>query len=189
MRESVPITAAGDKRGKSHAWRQWALVVMSMALVTAGGAGARNKIYQTFDENGNIVFQGTPSPDVVREIRSSEISVVEYRAIVEPDADADSADIGVAPTAYRYLQFAAPVDQAQLDLGGAGLGVRMQISPPLMPGHAIRLIVNGRVTAQIESLIHSVERVPPGRHTLMAHVIDADERIVAVAQPITVNIY
>lgn len=164
-------------------------LITGLVVGLTGGAAAKNRIYQTFDENGNIVFQGTPSPDVVREIRSSEISVVEYRAIVQPDPDAEPSDVGVAPTAYRYLQFAAPVDQAQLDLGGAGLGIRMQISPPLMPGHSIRLIVNGRVTAQIESLIHSVDRVPPGRHTLMAHVVDADERIVAVAQPITVNIY
>lgn len=163
-----------------------AAIVLALAFAIPPAYGAT--LYKWVDENGVQHFSDQPHPGA-ETIELEEAQTFDAPAVVErapPDAAGETGE----GFTYRGFWIAAPRGgQTLWNLEGS-LSVALSLTPPLQPGHRIRVYLDGAlVDAPDNSLSFTLPEVYRGTHTLRAAIADTEGRVLTESEPITFYVH
>lgn len=144
-----------------------ALLILLSASPQGYGA-----VYHWIDTDGAAVFSDHPPPRP--DIQRQRIVVPAPRttpAIGQPDSDDRAASPSAASAPYEQFEIQGPADGSLIRNNSGDVPVRLQVTPPLQPGHHIALYLNGdrvAIDAATRFIVHNVDR---GKHILEATIL------------------
>ena len=149
-------------------------LLLGLLPVLAFGA-----IYKTVDENGNVIFTDTkPDNQISEEVKLKPVTPLppvtfKYRIPVSQPEETQSSD-----DLYTELAIIEPADGATVRNSG-NFSVTVQTLPQLMPGHHLRLLLDGRaVDKPKRTFTFTLINVDRGSHQLQLQVMDRNNRVV-----------
>ena len=145
------------------------LVLLSLLSTVASGQSA----YTWVDENGQTHYSDRPVPgSALIELETAQGFTAPRPATREaagPEAEIDPA---AAYTAFDILQ---PQQQETLWNVAGNVGVSLDISPGLQPGHHVGVYLDGELTdVGTTALQFQLTEVFRGLHTMQAVILDND---------------
>ncbi len=157
------------------------LVLLGLLAAPVAGAG---EAYVWTDEDGIVHYSDRPVPGARRiEITDPNSS----RALSQRRRDAQPADPASdqqpdEPVRYESLEVASPgAEETLWNIEGV-LNVSLALSPPLQPGHQVRVYFDGNPRI-VSGTSFQLEEVWRGVHNLQAEVIDANGRMLIRSRP------
>jgi hypothetical protein len=162
-------------------------LILIAFLITAP-AGATD-VYRWVDSNGQAHYsdQWQPGAEKMR----IESSAVVNGAKAPPGADgvsgpAPATEPDKAAGRYESLEITSPAQEEVLWNIEGQLRVSLRLSPPLQPGHDLRLYLDGTLqdlpAGSTEAQLKDVYR---GIHTVKAEVVNASGTVLISSQPTT----
>ena len=135
------------------------------------------------DDEGVVHYSDRPHPGAERitidEPNTSQ-SPSQRRNTAEPDAASEEAPRSVA---YASFEVASPrAEETLWNIGGV-LNVSLALSPPLQPGHQVRVYFDG-TPQMVSGTSFQLQEVWRGEHNLQAEVVDATGKLMIRSKPI-----
>lgn len=171
------------------------LILFAAAFAWAPLAVAQ--VYKHVDEHGNVSYSDSPPEPGAEPMDLPELSVVEpppktYLPGREPkpeateDAAADEElSLGDLRRMYRDFRLVSPAPEQSFWGTGNDATVAWAAGQPLRPGMSVVITVDGQKrepTVQPTLVLQQMDR---GEHTVGAELVDARNRRIASAQPVT----
>lgn len=151
------------------------LFVILFVLGVCGPAAA--EIYRWTDDAGNIVFSDTPKPGA-EVVELSEPTIVPGRSENGPEQTQAQARVAKP---YDSVTITKPEDESTIRSNVANVDVGVRIVPRLQTEfrHKVQLLFDGQAVGEpSNSLAFSLPNVDRGAHTLQAHIVDENGKIV-----------
>ena len=150
-------------------------------LVLLLAAGAFADAYTWIDESGVVHYSDRPHPG------AEKVELGEYSATrPEPTASAPSrSEAESAPALrpnYTAVEILTPGAEETLWNIEAILNVDLELTPPLMPGHQVRVYFDG-MPQLFDTASFQLEEVYRGVHNLQVEVIDETGRLLIRSRP------
>lgn len=163
----------------------WAMKAMLLAALLLAGAAHGAEVYRWVDATGQAHYSDRWVPGaekVVLEVAPG------FRA--PPPASRPRAAQGAEPEPagrYESLQILSPAQEEVLWNIEGQLRVSVQVAPGLLPGHRLRLYLDGNLAAELPpgSTDTQLQNVYRGVHTLKAEVADPAGRALASSPVVT----
>lgn len=154
-------------------------VLLGLLAATAVFAEA----YTWTDENGVVHYSDRPQPGA-KVIDLGTSSVARPRPATRPAASPsqDSSEDEVPVTGYSSIEIASPAAEETLWNIEGTLNVSIALSPPLRPGHQVRLYFDG-TPQMISGTSVQLQEVWRGVHNLQVEVIDETGKLVIRSRP------
>ena len=135
---------------------------------------AADEAYVWTDENGVVHYSDRPVPGAKRiELADPNTSqpLASQPGEADQSGDAEEQDDATAPFSYESFEIVSPGAEDTLWNIEGVLNVSMALSPPLQPGHQVRLYFDGnpRIVSGTSVQLQEVWR---GVHNLQAEVLD-----------------
>lgn len=163
------------------------LLSLTILVGTASKAAAERVIYRQIDRHGNVTWSDRPNGEAARPAAP--------RIIRLPDAPEESASDSIlsAPggpfVPYRQMVLVGPEDAISAARGRSGVAVRLSLSPGLQGGHRVQLKVNNRIAqSALAATFLMASDLAPGRHRLVAELVDAAGTVRQRSSPLLVDI-
>jgi hypothetical protein len=151
-----------------------------LALLVAAGAFA--EAYTWTDEDGIVHYSDRPHPGATV-VELGESNAARPPPTSQPRASSDSSDEATAPAAgYESLEVASPAAEETLWNIEETLNVTLAISPPLRPGHQVRVYFDGE-PRMVSGTSFQLQEVYRGVHNLQAEVIDETGQLLKRSRP------
>jgi hypothetical protein len=141
---------------------------------------AMAQVYKYTDAAGNVVFSDQP-PDGVK---AEQVNVPPPNTVSAPapsaqPPSAESAEPRAARAPYSRLELTGlPEEGGALRANSGDFSVGVTLQPPLMPGHGLRLMMDGQPYAENASasgfVLNEIDR---GQHSLVVEVVANDQVI------------
>lgn len=153
-----------------------------IALFALAGA----EVYRWTDANGVTHYSDRPHPGAER------ITIEAAPAVgsVAPPTTRAAPDAQPAGPLYRELAIAEPgQDEVLWNIEGQ-LDVAVTVEPPLLPGHQVQLLLDGRPAAILPAgtTVTRLSEVFRGTHTLAAEVLDEAGSSLIRTPPVTFHV-
>lgn len=147
------------------------LVLLGLVLAPLTVA---DEAYVWTDEDGVVHYTDRPIPGAER-IELAEPN--RSRSLGTPADTADEDESGnSAPFRYESLEVAAPgAEETLWNIDGV-LNVSLRLSPPLRPGHQVRVYFDGNPRI-VSGTSFTLQEVWRGVHNLQAEVLDENGRM------------
>lgn len=140
-----------------------------LAMFVAAGAFA--EAYTWTDEDGIVHYSDRPHPGA-KIIELGESTGARSRSTTRPAGTPNPTTEETEPSfGYSILEVASPSPEETLWNIEATLDVTLAISPPLRPGHLVRVYFDGE-PRMVSGTSFQIEEVFRGVHNLQAEVID-----------------
>ena len=159
--------------------RTWWLSLIALTLALAAGTASAVTVWRWVDQNGVIHYSDRPVEGAERIELSSAQTFSAPSGGASESAQPSAADSANAPdrqtSPYRRFEVLSPAQQETLwNIGGTGLAVRVELEPPLQPGHRLDVYIDGarRNLASTQTQF-TVPEVYRGVHTLQAVIVDS----------------
>lgn len=153
-------------------WLWGALICLLMLI----GQPAAAEVYTYIDTEGNRVFTDQPHKNAKKvEVAPSN----QIRATPKKPSQASSAEPKVAPLfRYQLLRILAPEPDSTIrDIQG-NLIVTVTNDPELQPGHAYRLLLDGKAYGNAgRSPVFPMTNIDRGTHQLSIEIVDEFGRV------------
>lgn len=168
-------------------------LVLVLALASATAAA---QVYQRIGPNGEILFSDQPGPDArpvdVRPPQTVTLPPVPARA-GSADRQGGSATnpAGEAAPGYTAFTILSPTAGEGVRANDGNVTVRLALEPQLVPGHVIRLNLDGEDGEQVRSggsLAFPLTNLSRGRHSVEAQVLDQNGNVLMRAGPVEFNV-
>jgi hypothetical protein len=159
--------------------RTWLIVT----LLFCAGSTALAQVWTWTDETGQVHYSDRPVPGA----RQIELSPAQTIPMPRAEPAATSAGQSTADPSQRYtLRVSSPAaDETLWNIGGT-LTVEVQLTPELLAGHQVDLVLDGQrqnLARRIPRFV--VDAVWRGEHTLQAVIIDQTGRELLHSDPVT----
>ncbi len=164
------------------------LVLTPLHLAWAETEAEGDRVYRTVDAQGRVIFSDQPI--------NAQSTPVEL-----PDAHFyDSVDIPLSPRTpplaeeaeappYQTLMILSPSPDEAIRSNSGDLSVRARISPSLLPGHRLQLLLDGRAVSAPGTLTRfELENVDRGTHTAVLQVVDGEGQVVMRSEPVQFHV-
>lgn len=141
------------------------------------------QVYSYRDASGALMFSDRPPHDGAQPLAPRPIN--RMPALSAPAAPTTTPNLVRTQqrSPYRHLAILSPrPDAAHPDVSG-DLRVELGSEPPLLPGHAYRLMLDGQPQSGLQ--LRNLDR---GSHQLVAQIIDETERVLAASAEQIVHI-
>jgi hypothetical protein len=150
--------------------RKWLILLSALWFTAASGTPA----WTWVDASGLVHFSDRPVPGA-RQVELNSAQSFGASRPTQTRAAAASPQPTEAPAqAYRSIEIVSPTEQETLWNIGTMLNVRVQLDPPLQPGHRIDLAIDGqRRNLNTTNLQQTLPDIFRGTHTLQVVVVDA----------------
>src|SRR5512138_2826459 len=160
-------------------------LILLFALTTSSVHAA--PAWRWVDANGQVHYSDTPVPGATQ-IELSGAQTFGSSSRQPPTAASKAAPQRSTGTAQRYRTFniVSPTQQETLWNVGTVVSVRVEVDPPLQPGHMIDLIVDGqRRNLNSTATEFGLEDIYRGVHTVQAVIVDQSGAEVIRSLPTT----
>lgn len=154
-------------------------VLLGLLAATAVFAEA----YTWTDEDGVVHYSDRPEPGAtVIDLGTS--STARPRPSTRPDASPsqDSSEDKELVTGYSSIEIASPAAEETLWNIEGTVNVSIALSPPLRPGHQVRLYFDG-TPQMVSGTSIQLQEVWRGAHNLQAVVVDETGKLVIRSRP------
>lgn len=160
--------------------------LLTACLLCTLALPAAAQIYKYTDANGNTVFTNQPP-----EGQSSETVELPPTNTVQPQAPvvpAPSTEPEASGPPYQVLELTNIPDDEALRANNGTFSVDVRIEPRLMPGHRLRLLLDGQPYGQPSNVPRlQVVNADRGEHSLAVEVLSG-ERQVQQSAPVTFTV-
>ncbi|MDH4055727.1 MAG: DUF4124 domain-containing protein [Gammaproteobacteria bacterium] len=154
-------------------------VLLGMLAATAVFAEA----YTWTDENGIVHYSDRPQPGAkVIDLGTSSAARPKPAARSATSPSQDTRDDAEPATGYSSIEIASPAAEETLWNIEGTLNVSIALSPPLRPGHQVRLYFDG-TPQMVSGTSARLEEVWRGVHNLQVEVIDETGKLVIRSRP------
>ncbi|HEY3486492.1 MAG TPA: DUF4124 domain-containing protein [Gammaproteobacteria bacterium] len=148
----------------------------------------RAEIYQTTDEDGNIVYTDVPPIEGAPEVKLSPINTT----AAPPDLPRPSTEPGQAAAPehkYEKLEVVAPPDNQTIFIATEAINIQVSLSPNLnrAENHRLEILWNDQVLTQ-NQYSHTVTETERGSYVILARVVDKNDQVLISSKPVTVHI-
>ena len=150
--------------------------LLTACLLCALALPASAQIYKYTDANGNTVF--TNQPPEGQDVESVELPPTNTVAPQTPVVTTSTTPATQNAQAYKVLELSnLPTDEA-LRANNGTFTVSVKISPRLLPGHRLRLLLDGKPYGQPSNVTSlQVVTADRGEHSLAVEVLNGSEPI------------
>ena len=143
------------------------------------------QVYQSTDEHGNPSFSDHDNKD------AKTITIPETNTTQAIAPKSRPTKVKQAPPISRYksLSISSPRDNSVINNGLYPFTASLAISPALLKGHKIQLLIDGQPHSSGSSLKREVSSITRGKHTLSAKVIDNKNKNLISSASVTITVY
>lgn len=164
-------------------------IIALIAVLLIGSAQASGQVYKVVDEEGRVTYTDSPPADEEAG-ESVQVPEVNTQPAVKPRPDQDSqatADKGAG--GYRDVYIAQPAHESTVPPGQLDVVVQVVTDPALKPSHRVQVFYDGEPYAPPAATTSVVlSELYRGTHQIRAQIIDADNRVVASTEPVTIYV-
>lgn len=178
---------------KLNPWRMSTVLGLLILAAVCTPLGAQ--VYKTVDENGNVVYTDRPPKDGSAPMELPELSVIEapvYEEAARPAGDEPAGEeLSLRQLRNRYRGFAivSPENEQSLWNPQGMITLAWEAPHPLQQGMQVRASMDGTVLATTTDRVIPITKLERGEHVLEAVLVDARNRTVATAKPVTFFIH
>lgn len=168
------------------------LVVFSLAVVASPLTA---QVYKIVDKDGNVTFTDKPPEGGAEPMDLPPLSVIEapdYEKAARDKAEAEEAAGGEKEVSLRTLRnnfrdFAiiSPLQEESVWRPDGPISIAWNSSNQLMEGMSVQIFLDGRQQADTTASMIPVNGLDRGEHTVTAKIVDARNRTIATAEPVT----
>lgn len=145
-------------------------------LLTVASTVSSAQIYKTTDEKGNPQYTDTPNPEAT-DATTVDLQPLNTATPVETrPAAPEIAETNTAAT-YKTLAISSPENDGIIPNGLSPTTVTATLSPALLEGHKLRLLVNGVAASTGTSTRFVVPTLNRGPNTLQLEVLSGSDRV------------
>jgi len=167
-------------------------IVVAIALLLPGDALVA-EVYKSVDKDGNVVYSDQPPEPGAEPMEMPGISVVEAvpGAPVSPGADGSDAGAGQAMDIrelrrmYRDFAIISPQQEEYIQGTANSVTISWGMREAPQPGMKVIPVVDGRALPPVTSFSITLDEVVRGEHVVSARLVDAENRTIANAEPVT----
>jgi len=139
--------------------------------------------YTWTDENGIVHYSDRPQPGAkVIDLGTSSATRPKPAARSATNPSQDTREDAEPATGYSSIEIASPAAEETLWNIEGTLNVSIALSPPLRPGHQVRLYFDG-TPQMVSGTSARLEEVWRGVHNLQVEVIDETGKLVIRSRP------
>lgn len=162
------------------------LLYLSLWLPLAAMAA----IYQTKDENGNIIYTDMPPQENAEEIALPELNVLETeRPKSETRTAPTQSHKKSAPNrTYERLTISAPGNDAVIRSNQGQVSINVTLSPALSRQDTLYIELDGKQVNDGKAASVTLENVDRGSHTVSAYIRQADGQQAIAAEQIVFHL-
>jgi hypothetical protein len=162
--------------------------IASLALLLmASWTASAQAVWKYVDEQGVTHYTDQPVPGAQKiELRSGSAAPVGDQSTVPTATNVSQQNQGP----YRIFEIVKPGDQESVVNTGGLVQVSMQLAPAVLPGHTIRLYLDGKLVESSvpNALMYDLQEVPRGIHTLLGVIQDDDGRRLLETSKVTFTV-
>lgn len=144
------------------------------------------EVYQTRDEQGNIVYTDVPPKEGAPQVRLPPVNVFEAPDLEFPRKTSAST---AGEFKYHKLEIIAPANNETIFINTANISIQIRLLPAVnrSAGHNLEILWDGQVLTQ-NQLNYQIAEADRGEHVIQAQVVDKDGGVLISATPVTVHI-
>lgn len=171
------------------------LLTLAVLLLTVMASPLAAQVYKIVDKDGNVTFTDKPPEDGAKPMDLPPLSIIEtpdYEKTAREEAEAEEAAGGEKEVPLRTLRnnfrdFAiiAPLQEESVWRPDGPISIAWSSSNQLMEGMSVQIFLDGRQQANTTASMIPVSGLDRGEHTVTAKIVDARNRTIATAEPIT----
>ena len=157
------------------------LLVLVCATVSA-------QVFRRIGSDGQVYFSDQPGPDA-EQVEVSPAQAISLPAVPEQTGAAQQQND--VSTTYSKFTIVSPTSDQGVRANDGNVTVSLSLEPKLMPGHTVRLDVDGEDGEQIKTgggLSIELSNLSRGLHTVEATVVDAQGSAVIQTGPVSFNV-
>ena len=166
-----------------------------LSLFLASGP-LQAQVYKVVDENGNVTYTDRPPVEGARPVDLPPLSIVEapdYAKDAGPAAqegatgEGEEEEIPLRTLRRMFNTFSITSPEADETIWNPQQPVLVTWSTPrpLQEGMSVMISVDGVQQEKTNETIVAVDGLPRGAHTITAVLMDAKDRRIATAEPVT----
>ena len=152
-------------------------------------ATASAEVYRRIGPDGQVYFSDQPGPGAerieVKPVPTIRMQTPVPETTVQPDAGQQEED------AYAAFSIVSPANDEAVRANNGNVTIRMELEPGLLPGHSIKLKVDGedgKDMNTVDGLSVQLVSMSRGRHTVEAMVIDDGGEVLIQTEPVSFNV-
>ena len=159
--------------------------ITSFLLLTLFSAVVCAQMYKHTDKEGVTTYsdKAEAGSTLLTPMPSNTIQLPKFTPTkVKPETET---------TTYNDFSILSPENEATLRDNTGSIGVTLALEPTLdiAQGHSITLFLNGKIVVnKSNSLIHNIDNVDRGSHTISAAIVDSAKKLLIQSNSVTVHI-
>jgi hypothetical protein len=142
-------------------------------LVTPG----MPEVYQTKDEDGNIVYTDVPPTEDAPEVKLPPVNV--FKAPREPLNSSQQPSAKAADEfKYQKLEILSPPDNETILINTTNISIEIKVLPGLnrTANHRLQLLWDGELLAE-NQLTYKIDQADRGEHIIKAQIVDQNDQV------------
>jgi hypothetical protein len=159
------------------------LCILFLLVQTQAGA----EIYQTRDEQGNIIYTDVPPKEGAPEVKLPPVNVFEAPDPFEFPRKTSNSTAGEFK--YHKLEIVSPANNETIFINASNIAIEIKLLPGInrSAGHRLEILWDGQLLAQ-NQLSYQIAEAERGEHLIEARVVDKDGQALLSATPVTVHV-
>lgn len=144
-------------------------------------------IYTWIDSSGNRIYSDVPRDG------AEVMKIEEGTDYTPPESERDWSTMKPKVVAtgeqYSHFEIASPANGATIRNNDGTFQVALDIRPKLGNGHKVKLELDGKQVSATGSSIFALNNVDRGSHTLVAHIMAANDKVLISTPPVTIHMH
>jgi hypothetical protein len=146
-----------------------------------------DKIYTWIDAKGDRIYSDVPreGAEVMQIEKGTDYS---SQSTETPDWTKMKPKVVEDAIGYEHFNIVSPANEATVRNNGGNIQVALDVRPKLMPGHRLKLEMDGNEVSGGSSVI-SLTNVDRGAHTFIAHITDGEGKVIQSTNAVVVYMH
>ena len=158
------------------------LVIVTSLIFFALSSIAAAEIYKTVDKNGKITYTDVPPSNT----QAKPLELKTINSLPSPPDIPISAPANVVTQTSEYqIQLVAPENGRTLMADERSVTVAVDLNQPLNDGDLLAYKVDGDTITTTQETTFTINEPPRGERSLTVDVVDANGKILAQSNPVT----
>ncbi len=173
-----------------------AFLIFLTCLMLALSGAAQGEVYKTVDKDGNVIYTDQPPEPGAEPMELPGLSIIESVPMKPPAATAGAAGEGEEVVTnirelrrgYRDFRITSPAQDQWIEGEGNSVTINWDSRYALQPGMMVIISVDGKAMEPTTASSLVLNEVDRGEHSVSAQIVDAQNRKIATASPVTFHV-
>lgn len=162
-------------------------VLLTLSLLGLALPAQAQKIYQTTDDEGNVIYSDTPGSDQAQTVELPRTNTFEAPAAA-PRADSPPAKPQPAAASQATVTITSPANETTIPIGAGGIfDVEAEVENGLANGQSLQLSFDGEPWGDPQQAgVWHLTDIYRGPHTLVVELLDGSGNTLASSPAVQV---